>query len=49
MPVAYDHERLAREMEAEKLPAEFVETIRTGYWTSCLEVLPAKERAMGKY
>lgn len=47
--VEYDHERLAREMEAESLPAEFVETIRTGWWTTCLEILPAKERAAGKY
>ncbi len=46
--VAYDHERLAAEMEEEKLPAPFVETIRTGWWTTCLEILPAKERARGK-
>ena len=45
----YDHEALAREMEAEKLPDAFVETIRTGWWTTCLEILPAKERARGKY
>ena len=49
VPVAYDYEALAREMEAENLPAEFVETIRTGWWTSCLEVLPAKERARGRF
>ena len=49
VPVEYDHERLAREMEAEGLPPEFVETIRTGWWTSCLEILPAKERAQGRY
>jgi diadenosine tetraphosphatase ApaH/serine/threonine PP2A family protein phosphatase len=48
-PVAYDHEALAREMEAERLPGEFVETIRTGWWTTCLENLPAKERRAGKY
>lgn len=49
VPVPYEYERLAREMEEESLPAEFVETIRTGWWTSCLEILPAKERARGKY
>jgi diadenosine tetraphosphatase ApaH/serine/threonine PP2A family protein phosphatase len=49
VPVEYDHERLAREMEAERLPAEFTETIRTGWWTTCLEVLPAKERASSRY
>ena len=48
-PVAYDHEAMAREMESENLPAEFVETIRTGWWTSCLEILPAKERSRGRF
>src|SRR5207249_419224 len=33
VPVAYDHERLAREMDAEGLPKEFVETVMTGWWT----------------
>src|SRR5262245_11232966 len=45
--VPYDHEGIARAMEAEALPAEFVATIRTGWWTTCLENLPAKERARG--
>lgn len=49
VPVVYDHEALAREMEAEKLPQEFIETIRTGWWTTCLEILPAKERERGRY
>ncbi len=49
VPVHYDHEALAREMEAERLPGEFVETIRTGWWTSCLEILPAKERDRGMH
>lgn len=49
VPVAYDHERLAREMAEERLPAEFIETIRTGWWTTCLEILPAKERAAGRW
>ena len=48
VPVRYDHEATAREMEAEQLPAEFVETIRTGWWTTCLGVLPARERARGR-
>ena len=47
--VDYDHEALAREMEAEGLPPEFTATIRTGWWTCCLESLPAKERARGRY
>lgn len=49
VPVRYDHEGLAREMEREGLPPEFAETIRTGWWTTCLENLPAKERARGRY
>ena len=30
-------------MRAEELPGPFVETILTGWWTTCLEILPAKE------
>lgn len=45
----YDHEGLAREMESEGIPSEFVETIRTGWWTTCLEVLPQKERRLGRF
>jgi len=47
--VAYDHERLALEMRREKLPEEFVETILTGWWTTCLEILPAREREAGRF
>jgi predicted phosphodiesterase len=49
VPVAYDHVRLAREMRAEGLPEEFVQTVLTGWWTTCLEILPAKERHRGPY
>lgn len=49
VPVRYDYETLAREMAEEGLPAEFVETIRTGWWTTCLEVLPGKERSRGRF
>lgn len=47
--VSYDHHRLACEMRAERLPEEFVETVVSGWWTTCLEVLPAKERRRGRY
>jgi hypothetical protein len=47
--VAYDHDQLATEMREEGLPEEFVETILTGWWTTCLEVLPARERARGRF
>lgn len=49
IPVEYDWQRLAREMADERLPEEFIETVRTGWWTTCLEILPAKERARGRY
>ena len=49
VPVAYDHERLARDMRKERLPEEFVETILTGWWTTCLEILPAREREAGRF
>ena len=47
VPLSYDHAALAAEMRAEALPNEFIETIETGWWTTCLEVLPMKERARG--
>lgn len=49
VPLVYDHERLAEEMRAEWLPEEFVATVLTGWWTTCLEVLPMKERRRGRF
>jgi diadenosine tetraphosphatase ApaH/serine/threonine PP2A family protein phosphatase len=49
VPLVYDHEQLAAEMRAEALPEEFVATIETGWWTTCLEILPAKERCRGAF
>ena len=49
VPLSYNHQRLAREMREEKLPAEFIETVLTGWWTTCLEILPVKERMRGKF
>jgi predicted phosphodiesterase len=49
VPVEYDHQRLAREMREVKLPEDFVATVLTGWWTTCLEILPAKERRRGKF
>jgi hypothetical protein len=45
----YDYERLAFEMASKGLPEKFIDTIRTGWWTTCNEILPAKERARGRY
>ena len=49
VPVHYDFETLARHMDAEGLPPEFSETVRTGWWTTCLENLPSRERSRGKF
>ncbi len=35
-------ERLARDMQEENLPRQFVETIPTAWWTTGPEVLPAR-------
>lgn len=48
VPLAYDHAGLIAEMRAEALPEPFVETISSGWWTTCLEILPARERAASK-
>ena len=48
VPLPYDHEALANEMRRETLPDEFIETVRTGWWTTCLEILPARERAASR-
>lgn len=47
--VEYEHNLLAKEMRAEQLPEEFIESILTGWWTTCLEILPSKERRRGPY
>jgi hypothetical protein len=47
--LVYDHAALAAEMRAERLPAEFVDTIETGWWTTCLEILPAREREESRF
>jgi predicted phosphodiesterase len=49
VPVHYDHLALVKEMADEGLPREFIETIATGWWTTCLEILPEKERRRGKW
>ena len=49
VPVEYDFQHLAAEMRDERLPEEFVETVESGWWTTCLEILPSKERRRGQY
>lgn len=47
--VPYDAAAVAAEVEAAGLPAEFAVTLRTGWWTTCLENLPARERRRGPH
>jgi len=49
LPLTYDHQGLAKEMHREGLPKKFIETILTGWWTTCLEILPARERAASRF
>ncbi len=48
-PVAYDWRAQAASMRAAGLPEPFVETIETGWWTTCLEIVPPPERARGRF
>ncbi|HLM51394.1 MAG TPA: metallophosphoesterase family protein, partial [Solirubrobacteraceae bacterium] len=47
--VAYDWRAQAASMRAAGLPEPFVETVETGWWTTCLEVVPPPERARGRF
>jgi hypothetical protein len=48
-PVSYDHGAQAASMRAAGLPEPFAETIETGWWTTCLEIVPPPERSRGRY
>jgi len=47
--LAYDWRAQAASMRRAGLPEPFVETIETGWWTTCLEVVPPRERARGAF
>ena len=47
--VRYDHQAMAAEVRRAALPEEFAETLLSGWWTTCLEVLPARERAASRF
>jgi len=49
IPIEYDHLRLANEMRQQSLPDEFIDTVLNGWWTTCLEILPSRERRAGRY
>ncbi len=49
VPLAYDWQAQAASMRSAGIPEAFVETIETGWWTTCLEVVPPPERSRGRY
>ncbi len=49
VPLSYDWPAQAASMRAGGLPEAFVETVETGWWTTCLEVVPPYERSKGRY
>jgi predicted phosphodiesterase len=49
VPLAYDWAAHAASMRAAGLPEAFTETIETGWWTSCLQILPPAERSRGRF
>jgi pyruvate-formate lyase-activating enzyme/predicted phosphodiesterase len=49
VPLAYDWRSQAAAIRAAGLPEAFAETIETGWWTTCVEILPPRERAAGRY
>jgi predicted phosphodiesterase len=49
VPLAYDWQAQAASMRSAGLPEVFVESIETGWWTTCLECLPPAERSRGRF
>jgi len=49
VPLAYDSQAQAASMRRAALPEAFTETIETGWWTTCLQILPPWERARGRF
>jgi pyruvate-formate lyase-activating enzyme/predicted phosphodiesterase len=47
--LAYDWRAHAAAMRDAGLPEPFVETVESGWWTTCLEIVPPTERARGRY
>jgi hypothetical protein len=45
----YDWQAHAASIRAAGLPEAFAQAIETGYWTTCLEIVPPAERSRGRY
>jgi diadenosine tetraphosphatase ApaH/serine/threonine PP2A family protein phosphatase len=49
VPLDYDWRAQARSIRDAGLPDAFAEAVETGWWTTCLEVVPPAERSRGRY
>lgn len=45
----YDWRAQAASIRSAGLPEEFAASVETGYWSTCLEVVPPAERSRGRY
>ncbi len=48
-PLDNDYQALAAELRSVALPEEFIDTVTSGWWTTCLEILPARERGASRF
>ena len=49
VPVEFDWRAQAAAMRDAGLPEVFAASVESGWWTTCLEVVPPRERARGRY
>ncbi len=49
VPLDYDWAAHAASSRAAELPEAFATTVETGWWETCLEIVPAVERSWGKF
>jgi len=45
----YDWAAQARSIRAARLPEAFAQTVETGWWETCLEIVPPAERSRGRF
>ena len=46
IPMSYDTSKAVSAMRSEGLPAEFCDSLQSGIWTTCAEILPPQEQAV---
>ena len=49
VPVPFDWRAHAAALREAGLPEPFAESVESGWWTTCLEILPPRERSLGRY